>query len=329
MGAEAGEVLPPDTGREVPGTAGLIGLAGTKSFVPYDGNPVIRPGAEGQWDAGALGSMSVIKVGNTLHLYYEAWGVRTAKGSEVEEYNTLQIGHATSADGIHWIKDPANPVIAKGTEEDAWDRDGTWDPFVIHENGIFKMWYGGGNKECDWGYAESRDGTNFTKKARISKLGGVEDDHVIHDKSSGRYFMYYWDRRHEPTGLFRAASVNETAFDFGAALPLRIEGEDPSGMYKFTHVFRDNDKWFMLYGDFKRPHCPQSTIRLASSPDGLRWTRFSKGLLDGHDGEIIALGEDLYAIYHGPRNHFDAAACDIRVALFHGKLDSLAEEPAK
>jgi hypothetical protein len=38
-------------------------------------NPVLRPGPPGTWDAGALGSMSVVRVGEQLHMYYEAWAV--------------------------------------------------------------------------------------------------------------------------------------------------------------------------------------------------------------------------------------------------------------
>ncbi len=43
----------------------------------YDGNPVLSVGETDAWDAGALGSMSVLKVGDTFHMYYEAWGVRS------------------------------------------------------------------------------------------------------------------------------------------------------------------------------------------------------------------------------------------------------------
>ena len=38
--------------------------------------PVISPGEKGSWDAGALGSMTVVKVGGVYQMYYEAWGVR-------------------------------------------------------------------------------------------------------------------------------------------------------------------------------------------------------------------------------------------------------------
>ena len=309
--------------------ASIRELAGKQGFKPYEGNPVLSKGGPGEWDAGALGSMTVIKVGDTYHMYYEAWGVRTEKSWDGAEYNSLQIGHATSKDGIHWVKDPANPVIAKGKERDetdAWDRDGTWDPFVIYEDGVFKMWYGGGNRFCDWGYAVSTDGTHFTKKGRISNLGKVEDDHVFHDKEAGRYYMYYWDRAHEPLALFRATSPNETDFDFKNAQQIKIEGE-VFPKYKFSHVFKDNGVWYMLYGDFKRPHCPESTVRLATSPDGLNWTKVNGNLVEGHDGEMLKLDNDLYAMFYGPRNHFDAANCDIRLALFQGNLKDLVSQP--
>ena len=47
-------------------------IASTEGFKPYEGNPVLRPGAEGTWDEGALGSMSVLKVGEVFHMYYES-----------------------------------------------------------------------------------------------------------------------------------------------------------------------------------------------------------------------------------------------------------------
>ncbi|MHC4437897.1 MAG: hypothetical protein ACYS3S_11095, partial [Planctomycetota bacterium] len=85
-------------------------------FKVHQANPVIRPGRKGQWDAGALGSMSVLKVGDILHMYYEAWGVRSEKEWDAKEYESLQIGHATSRDSIHWTKDPRNPVLPRGAK---------------------------------------------------------------------------------------------------------------------------------------------------------------------------------------------------------------------
>jgi hypothetical protein len=258
-----------------------------------------------------------------LHMYYEAWGVRGNSGAD---YNTLQIGHATSRDGVHWVKDPANPVLPKGTGPD-WDADGTWDPFVIHEGGLFKMWYGGGMEtHCDWGYAESSDGVRFVKKGRISRLGNVEDDHVVHDGSAGRYFIYYWDRQHEPKGLFRASSTNETGFDFAHAQPVRIEGLAGDSMHKFTHVFREDGQWFMYFAEFVRPGCKGCWTGYATSPDGLRWQAQNYRLLRGQDAEIVKMADDLHLMYYGPDGYFDQKGCDIRLAVFQGNLNSLARK---
>jgi len=162
---------------------------------PFTNNPVLEPGAAGSWDAGALGSMSVLRVGDQFHMYYEAWGVR---GHSAMDYITIQIGHAVSRDGVHWTKDPANPVVPKEGRRD-WDGNGTWDPFVLWEDGLFKMWYGGGmDIRCDWGYAVSRDGAHFAKQGQISHLGNVEDDHVVHDTAKDRYLLHDYG----PDGYF-------------------------------------------------------------------------------------------------------------------------------
>jgi len=291
-------------------------LAGNEVFKPFEGNPVVGLGAQGEWDAGALGSMTVLKVGKVYHMYYEAWGVRRYSA---EDYKSLQIGHATSPDGVHWTKDPANPVLRKGTGDD-WDKDGTWDPFVLYENGVFKMWYGGGEQTCDWGYAVSTDGVHFIKQGRLSRLGAVEDDHVVHDQATGRYFIYYWDRKHEPAGLFCAQSTNETNFDFTHAAPIHIEGLQYPAMYKFTHVLQNDGQWLMFFGDFVRPGCKGGHTGYAASSDGLHWTAKKPNLLLGQDGEMLKITDGLWLMFYGPDGYFDQAGCDIRVALFKGQL---------
>ena len=297
--------------------------AAVGQWTNYSANPVLKPGAKGEWDAGALGSMTVLKVGEVFHMYYEAWGVRGHTG-DASDYLSLQIGHATSRDGLRWTKDPANPVLRKGAAGE-WDHDGAWDPFVLYEDGAFKMWYGGGeNTHCDWGYAVSQDGVNFVKKGQLSHLGNVEDDHVVHDKASNNYFMYYWDRKHEPAGLYRAKSANETDFDFAAAEPIHIEGLKYPGKYKFTHVIQDDGTWYMFFGGFVRPGCKGCTTGIATSADGLKWTAKNPNLLTGIDGEILKLAPDSWLMFYGPEGFFDQDRCDIRVAIYHGKLNDMA-----
>lgn len=290
--------------------------------VTHAANPILSPGPTGSWDAGALGSMSVVQTGGVLHMYYEAWGVR---GDSAADYRSLQIGHATSKDGISWTKDPANPVLRKGVGNE-WDKDGVWDPFVLVENGAFKMWYGGGmDQHCDWGYAESKDGIHFEKKGRISQLGNVEDVHVVHDPHSRRYFMYYWDRAHEPMGLFCAVSTNETSYDFMNARNILIAGENYPNMYKFTHVVIEQGMWYMFYADFSRPSCAGSVTRCATSTNGIEWISRNKNVLVGHDAEVLKIADDRWHIYYGRQGYFDAKDSDIRMAISPMPIGKLAD----
>ena len=318
-------------------------LAGQGFWQPYKGNPVVACGAEGEFDHAALGTPSVVKVGNIYHLYYETWekpgaalavkgkfnfGGRITYDRPTGDYMTLHLGHAISRDGVRWIKDPQNPVIARG-KEDEWDHVGTWDPFVIFEDGLFKMWYGAGvAATCDWAYAESKDGTHFEKQGRISHLGHVADGHVVHDRSRGKYLMYYWDRALEPKGgLVVAESDDETHFDFKNARSIVIEDEiylDPkSSRFKFTHVIQENGRWYMFYAKCTRPGAWDAITSLAISNDGFHWKAVNRNLLPGHDAEVIKATDGLYLMYYGPLGYFDAMDCDIRLAVFAGKLDDL------
>jgi hypothetical protein len=303
--------------------ARLDAIAEAGKWTVYENNPLLSP-EPGNWDGGALGSMTTVLVNDTLRMYYEAWGVRSDNPSDPDdEYSSLQIGLATSVDGINWIKDLASPVIPKGSPGE-WDHMGTWDPFVIYEDGIYKMWYGGGiSRTCDWGYAESKDGISFEKKGQISQLGRVEDVHVVHDNKSGKYYLYYWNRAYEPNGLFLAESVNETDFDFENALNIKIEGEKYPGMYKFTQVMQQGDQWYMFYSNFVRPGCIDATVRLATSSDGKKWKKVNDELVEGMDGDIIRVSDGLYAMYFGPDGYFDQKGCDIRLAVFKGQLEDL------
>lgn len=311
--------------------AGLKNVASTDGFRPYDGNPIIDTGPEGSFDAGALGSMSVLFVDGLFHIYYEAWGVRSEKEWDAAEYETLQIGHATSRDGIHWMKDPKNPVLKQG-DSGEWDETGVWDPYVIYEDGIFKMWYGGGGgrkPNFGWAYAVSKDGTYFEKKGLIgtNNRSGVEDVHVVHDRESGLYYLYYWHGHEGGEDLFCVTSPTETDFDFSQSVIIKIEGDD-SFWCKFGQVLKNEEGWHMFYSNYIPPHGRKSIVRYATSKDGIHWQAKNKRLIFGLDGDVLQIADDLYLMAYAPENHFDKKDADIRIALYNGTLTTLASKPA-
>jgi hypothetical protein len=316
----------------------MLAFAGNRppgKFKDYAVNAVVLScGAKGEWDAGAIGSVSVIKVNNVYHVYYEAWGRLSESGTE-EEYETLQIGHATSTDGIHWEKDPANPVISKG-KKGSWSQEGVWDPFVIYEDGLFKLWFGcsdGG--KTNWAYTTSADGSHFEKKEQISHLGNVEDDHVVHNPADGKYYMFYWDRakapwdsvmkggNHQPSGLFVAVSNDETHFDFDHATRINIAGQQ--WPVKYSHVIREGNDWIMFYGQaVTRGH--SSSTGIASSTDLVHWTKRVFPVVKGHDAEILKAGKDSWYLYYAPDGSFDMPGASVKLATYRGKLLDLFEQ---
>ena len=75
-------------------------------------NSVLGPGPSGSWDDSNVSLACVILFNDTLHMWYD--GNWDNSGSV-----NNGIGHATSVNGINWIKDTLNPVLIPGPSN--WD----------------------------------------------------------------------------------------------------------------------------------------------------------------------------------------------------------------
>ena len=93
-----------------------------------------------RWDGLRIETPSVVKVGQTYHMYYS--GTNTANATA----GTYQIGHATSTDGTNWTKDPDNPVV-KGqvTNSFQWGYQGVGEPGIVYNpaNKTYYLYYSG------------------------------------------------------------------------------------------------------------------------------------------------------------------------------------------
>lgn len=131
-----------------PGTSVAIGYATSADgnhWTKYAGNPVLRGGPPGSWDALGVGSGCVLFDSGHFHMWYT--------GNELKFFTggLTGIGYAVSSDGIHWRKYPGNPVILNGLP-DSWEPQVT-EPAVIRDGPMFKMWYNGWRSQI--GYATS------------------------------------------------------------------------------------------------------------------------------------------------------------------------------
>ena len=94
-----------------------------------------------------------LEMGQLYHMWYAG----------LSETNGMDIGHATSDDGITWTKDPKNPVLVKG-EENTWNEVRVYLPNVLLQDGVFHMWFVGAPADGfeNLGYATSTDGSTWT-----------------------------------------------------------------------------------------------------------------------------------------------------------------------
>ena len=110
------------------GSVHQIGLATSPdglNWTKYAGNPVMTPGPE-SWDSGSVRVPMVWKEGADYHMIY------TGSGS-----GGMQVGYATSTDGIAWTKHAANPVFNDPT----WATGETENWGVMKVGAEYQMWY--------------------------------------------------------------------------------------------------------------------------------------------------------------------------------------------
>jgi len=260
---------------------GVSGPAAAQTeWVDDPAEPLLGPGGPSDWDAANFWSVAMLKVDGTYHLYYT--GHRDGAGW-LEE---IDIGHATSADGVVWEKDPANPVLTRGPEGE-WDDLSLLRLAVIHDESGFRMWYEGIGQvtEKSWvGYATSPDGSVWTKHPDNPIMapgapgtfdaGGVGPQSVI--VRDGRYQMWYSAMPTRGTSI-KGSSVGYAESDDGLSWTRRSAplleptmGWERSRLNQPSVLF-DGVRYQMWYTG---ANGSQAHIGYAVSSDGIEWTRY-------------------------------------------------------
>ncbi|MBI2611397.1 hypothetical protein HYW54_01480 [Candidatus Gottesmanbacteria bacterium] len=110
------------------GSIWQTGFATSTDGINWDKNadPVLAYDPNYSWENGATSPMAIYDGG-----IYELWYTGEAG-----------IGHAWSNDGINWFRDPENPVLDKGQNQD-FDNHRVASNTVMRESGMDKTWYTG------------------------------------------------------------------------------------------------------------------------------------------------------------------------------------------
>lgn len=126
---------------------------------------------------------------------YRMWYATMDDWKEVngEPLHYYNIKYAESLDGINWKRDALVAIDYESDGEYAFGR-----PYVLKENGVYKMWYAYRGSHYVIGYAESQDGYSWK---RLDHLAGIEvsvdgwDSEMIEypfilDHKKKRYMFY-------------------------------------------------------------------------------------------------------------------------------------------
>jgi predicted GH43/DUF377 family glycosyl hydrolase len=123
-----------------------------------------------------------------------------------DQYEPDAIGYATSADGVHWTRNSANPIF-KADSADAWERHKVTACQVVPHDGWFYMFYIGFADEnhAQIGLARSRDGIANWQRLPTNPIisptpGGWDADacykpFALFESKSDRWLLWYNGRR--------------------------------------------------------------------------------------------------------------------------------------
>lgn len=235
------------------------------NWTRHSGNPVFGRGAEGTFDDSWAMPAAVILENGVFHLWYNAAEVPAIT-------DTGSIGHATSTDGVNWIRHPA-PVV---TTDPGWESFYVYGPGVVFDGTIYHMWYTGleGTSphvltDIGIGYATSPDGINWTKDPGnpLDELIGdhVSQSVVVPEPLSHQWTMFY--TREDDFSFLRATS--ECCLESPVPmwiLPAAGYGAGAEGSFYVTDV------------DVSNPGTVSMTYRFGWLPrnqTNLEWTRSS------------------------------------------------------
>lgn len=212
--------------------------------------PILEPGAVGLFDDSGVSLSCIVDIAGKKHLYYLGWNL----GVTVPWRNS--IGLAIQNDNGSFTRKSLAPLLDRN---DA-DPYSISYPFVLFDEGIYRMWYG---SNLSWGakqeemahlikYAESTDGINWMREGRIALNFKNDGEYAMSRpfvvKEDGIYKMWY-SYRGKAYRIGYAESpdaLNWTRKDEEVGIDVSKEGWD-SETVEYPFIFDHKGERYMLY----------------------------------------------------------------------------------
>lgn len=285
-------------------------LTSIRTCDPWDGTPI--PGA-------VHPSVLYFPEGKDGYKFWMVYTPYTAPYPERDwtwERPTL----VRSNDGITWVKtdDYTNPLIGPG-KEGSWEADYLADPDIVYtpDKGWFLYYAGAGPQQI--GVATSSDGKHWTKYPGNPVVTDypirwwtryTRTPAVLYD---GKQFHMWYNMGMDDIGY--ATSDDGLHWEPYSDLPVvspPVEGWDSASMNHLDVIWHDGKYW-MFYMGSKVNYITSLSIGLATSPDGIHWTKYpgnpvlTMGTAEWESGCLyhpspVVVGDEIWLYYTGMSN---------------------------
>jgi hypothetical protein len=232
---------------------GRFRLEPTPALERVESTPVLELGTLGTFDDRGVTMSSLVSVNGQLYLYYTGWML----GVTVPFY--LAAGLAVSDDGGATFKRLSRGPLLDRNEIDPFL---TASPFVMIDNGVWRMWYISGSA---WSivdgapqhryhikYAESRDGVQWSRRGHVCLDYASDEEYafarpyVRHERGCYRMWYAVRGRRYRIGYAESDDGLTWTRLDHERGLTASGSGWD-SDMVEYPWLFERNGRDYMLY----------------------------------------------------------------------------------
>lgn len=109
------------------------------SWQRYTKNPIMTPNKNNKYEQYKIGGCQVIKYKNLYEMFYIGY----------QNVDVARICQAYSRDGLHWEREPKNPILSPTRH--SWDSDAIYKPtFIRRQDGSVYLWYNGRRKKNEY-----------------------------------------------------------------------------------------------------------------------------------------------------------------------------------
>ena len=231
-------------------------------WTPIQENPVFAGTGRETWDR-KIRERGYIVVGDdgTYRLWYT--------GYAVDRPPTMSLGLATSRDGVHWSRDPENPVFAGSWTEDVCvvPHDGTFVMFAEGKNDVAHLLTSAdGRKWTDLGPLDVRktDGSPISPGPYGTPTGWFEN---------GTWYLFY---ERGDQGVWLAVSKDRKIWTNVQDDPVIAMGPQPydKAAVAVNQIVKRDGFYFALYHANSHRPWKEWTTCLARSRDLIHWEKY-------------------------------------------------------